>query len=177
MLIQPKSTMFNGWRKILSFLLFCTISLAFAFQSQGAGSRPESQALAGDPTTVSVMPGFTNFQDTVPGSGTDKIYTKVEVESDYPGGYKAWVTYLNQHLHYPDEAVNKEIQGDVVVQFIVDTDGHISDVRAISGPSALRAESIRVIRESGHWTPAIQDGRQVKSYKRQPIKYRLEVKK
>ncbi|HEV3251109.1 MAG TPA: TonB family protein [Puia sp.] len=105
----------------------------------------------------------------------DKTFTKVEIESDYPGGPAAWARYLNKNLHYPDEAVNNEIQGDVVVQFIVDKEGLVSEVEAVSGPNELRDEAVRVIKKSGKWTPAVQNGRQVKSYKKQPIKFRLEA--
>jgi len=105
----------------------------------------------------------------------DKTFTKVEIESDYPGGPAAWQRYLSKNLHYPDEAVNAEIQGDVIVQFIVDKEGNVSDVEAISGPNELRDEAVRVIKRSGKWTAAIQNGRQVKSYKKQPIKFRLEA--
>jgi len=105
----------------------------------------------------------------------DKTFTKVEIESEYPGGMAAWARYLNKTLHYPDEAVNNEIQGDVVVQFIVDKEGNVSDVEAVSGPPELKEEAVRVIKKSGKWTPAVQNGRQVKSYKKQPVKFRLEA--
>ena len=107
----------------------------------------------------------------------DKTFTKVEIESEYPGGPSAWLRYLNKNFRYPDEAVNNEIQGTVVVQFIVDKEGNVSDVQAISGPESggLREEAIRVIKKSGKWTPAVQNGRQVKSYKKQPIVFKLEA--
>jgi protein TonB len=106
----------------------------------------------------------------------DKTFTKVEIESDFPGGLSAWQRFLNKNLRYPDDAVNNEIQGTVIVQFIVDKEGNVSDVSAISGPEGgLREEAIRVIKKSGKWTPAIQNGRQVKSYKKQPIIFRLEA--
>ncbi|SRR5579871_2384318 len=106
----------------------------------------------------------------------DKIFTKVEIESSYPGGDAAWQRYLYKNFHYPDEAQNNEIQGTVVVQFIVDKEGNISDVQAVSGPTegGLRDEAVRVIRKSGKWTPAVQNGRNVKSYKRQPIVFKLQ---
>jgi protein TonB len=105
----------------------------------------------------------------------DQTFTKVEIESDYPGGAGAWARYLNKTLHYPDEAVNNEIQGQVIVQFIVDKEGNVSNVEAISGPTdgGLRDEAVRVIKKSGKWTPAVQNGRQVKSYKKQPIQFKL----
>lgn len=105
----------------------------------------------------------------------DKTFTKVEIESEYPGGSGAWARYLNKSLKYPQEAIDNEIQGTVVVQFIVDKEGNVSDVEAVSGPDDLRAEAVRVIKKSGKWTPAVQNGRQVKSYKKQPIVFRLDT--
>lgn len=104
----------------------------------------------------------------------DKTFTKVEIESEYPGGAAAWQRYLNRNLRYPQDAIDNEIQGTVVVQFIVDKEGQVSEVDAISGPKELRDEAVRVIKKSGKWTPAVQNGRQVKSYKKQPIVFRLE---
>lgn len=105
----------------------------------------------------------------------DKTFTKVEIESSYPGGAAAWTRYLLKTLRYPQEAQDNEVQGTVVVQFIVDKAGMVSNVEAISGPQELRDEAVRVIKKSGQWTPAVQNGRQVKSYKKQPIVFRLEI--
>lgn len=104
------------------------------------------------------------------------IFSKVEIESEYPGGTPAWARYLNKNLHYPEEAQSIEAQGTILVQFIVDKEGNVSDVQAVGGPEqgGLREEAVRVIRKSGKWTPAIQNGRQVKSYKRQPVVFKLE---
>jgi protein TonB len=78
-------------------------------------------------------------------------------------------------MRYPDEALNNEIQGTVVVQFIVDKEGNVSDVQAVSGPTegGLREEAVRVIMKSGKWTPAVQNGRSVKSYKHQPVTFHI----
>lgn len=100
-------------------------------------------------------------------------FERVEIESEYPGGLGAWMRYLQKNLQYPPAAVDNEVQGTVTVQFVVDKEGAISDVEAISGPDELKAEAIRVIKKSGKWTAAIQNGRQVKSYKRQPITFKL----
>jgi protein TonB len=105
----------------------------------------------------------------------DKTFTKVEIESEYPGGASAWQRYLNKSLRYPQDAIDNEIQGTVIVQFIVDKAGMVSDVEAVAGPNELRDEAVRVIKKSGQWTPAVQNGRQVKSYKKQPIVFRLEA--
>ncbi|MBS1599038.1 MAG: energy transducer TonB [Bacteroidetes bacterium] len=101
------------------------------------------------------------------------IFIGVQVQSEYPGGIAAWMRYLSKNLQYPDQAIQDNIQGDVLVQFVVDKEGNVSDVQALSGPDELRDEAIRVIKKSGKWTVAIQNGHQVKSYKKQPIKFRL----
>lgn len=105
----------------------------------------------------------------------EKTFLKVEIESEYPGGAAAWKRYLNKNFHYPEDGLSNEIQGIVIVQFIVDKDGNVSDVQAVSGPEegGLREEAIRVIRKSGTWIPAVQNGRKVKSYKKQPVIFKL----
>lgn len=105
----------------------------------------------------------------------DGIFTVVEIESSYPGGMPAWARFLHKNFNYPEDAMEKGIQGPVLVQFIVDKEGNVSDIEVVSGPTdgGLREEAIRVIRKSGKWTPAIQNGRVVKSYKRQPVIFRM----
>jgi protein TonB len=103
----------------------------------------------------------------------DGIILKVEIESEYPGGPAAWQRFLRRNLRFPDEAAEVGVEGFVIVQFIVDKEGNVSDVVAVSGPQELRAEAVRVIKKSGKWTPAIQNGHKVKSYKRQPLGFKL----
>lgn len=107
-------------------------------------------------------------------SAADTTFTKVEYESHFPGGTGAWMQFLNQHFKYPKKAVRKNIQGKVVVQFIVGRDGTVSDIKAISGPEELQQAAVDIIKQSPPWTPAYQNGRPVKSYKRQPFDFRLD---
>jgi len=108
-------------------------------------------------------------------SEEEEIIIHVEIESTYPGGQGAWARYLNKNLanNYPEKAINEGIQGKVLIHFIVDKEGNVSDVKAVSGPEELRGAAIKVIRQSGKWIPAVQNGRNVKSYKMQPISFRL----
>lgn len=99
----------------------------------------------------------------------DSIVLHVQIESQYPGGIAAWQRFIRRTMVIPQDAIDNGIGGTVVVQFIVDKEGKVSDVKAISGPDELRDEAVRVIKKSGNWTPAIQNGMKVKSYKRQPI--------
>jgi TonB family protein len=97
-------------------------------------------------------------------------------ESDYPGGAAQWLRFLNKTLKYPDNAWKNKIEGIVVVQFVVDEDGNPTDIKVIksSANAELDAEAKRVISESKDWVPAVYGGRFVKSYKKQPIVFKLQ---
>ena len=107
--------------------------------------------------------------------GDDGSFMKIEKESEYPGGSGAWLRYLNKNLRTPDAAIDSEISGTVVVTFMVDGQGNVSEVEEVSGPEngGLSEEAVRVNKKSGKWTPALQNGRYVKSYKQQPITFML----
>jgi TonB family protein len=100
---------------------------------------------------------------------------EIQIESAYPGGPAGWMDYLNRTFRYPEEAIRNRIEGTVVVQFIVDDQGKVRDIEAISGPTTggLREETIRVIKRSGRWEPGIWNGYKVTTYKRQPLTFRL----
>jgi periplasmic protein TonB len=99
---------------------------------------------------------------------------KIEIESEFPGGAQAWFKFLNTHLSYPPKAVRKKIEGTVLLQFIVDKDGTISDLKALSGDPILADAALKAMGDSPRWRLAVQNGKSVKSYKKQPIVFRLQ---
>lgn len=105
---------------------------------------------------------------------TTLTLTKVEIQPSYPGGATAWKQFINKNLHYPQEAIDKEIKGTVVLQFVVNADGSLANIEAISGPKELKAEALRLIKASGNWLPAIVNGKKVNAYQKQPIIFQLE---
>jgi len=99
----------------------------------------------------------------------------VETESEFPGKSQAWVNYLNKNLTYPERAQNIQKEGTVIVLFIVDKDGSILDPYiGQSVEFSLDQEALRMIKESPKWTPAYQNGKIVKSWKLQPITFKLK---
>jgi periplasmic protein TonB len=101
----------------------------------------------------------------------------IEIESAFPGGARAWLGYLNINLRYPDDDVNRGIQGTVVVDFVVDSTGHIPESSVWVSRSiefAIDKEAIRIVQHSPVWVPAIQDGRMANSFKQQPIVFKHE---
>ena len=131
--------------------------------------------------TVGVLlkPAISHSQDTsktslrIDTSGDSKAFMKVEIESEFPGGASAWLQFLQSHLVYPNKAVRKRIEGTVLLQFIVDKDGSISNLQALSGDPLLVEAALKAMAQSPKWIPAIQKGRAVKSYKKQPIVFKL----
>ncbi len=80
--------------------------------------------------------------------------------------------YLNKNLKYPKEAVDNDVYGKVVVQFVVEKDGSIGDVKILRGKElghGLPGEAIRVVKSMPKWKPGKQDGKIVRSYFTQAI--------
>jgi len=100
----------------------------------------------------------------------NKIFTKTEIEAEYPGGENAWNRYLEKNLRNPVDASGKKIEAVVEVQFIVDKNGIASDYRATGGNSVLQKEAIRLITQI-KWIPAVQNGQIVKAYKKKKIAF------
>jgi protein TonB len=97
------------------------------------------------------------------------------IESEYPGGIAKWNDYLMHNLKYPDRAVDKEVQGMVRIRFTVDKEGVVTDYYIFKSVEySLDQESLRVIKNSGKWSPAFQDGVYKKSYKLMPINFKLQ---
>jgi hypothetical protein len=102
----------------------------------------------------------------------NKVFVKVEVEPSFPGGAKAWESFLTKNLNSktPKEKGAKTGIYKVIVQFIVDKNGCISTIRALSKNGyGMEEEAIRVISNSPKWVPAMQNGRVVNAYKTQPV--------
>lgn len=98
-----------------------------------------------------------------------------EKESEFPGGLKKWQQYLSKNLQYPERAQNAKVMGIVILQFIVDTKGNVSDLDICKSLEfSIDEEATRLIRDSPKWVPAFQNGKIVKSYKKQPLHFRLQ---
>lgn len=103
-----------------------------------------------------------------------RVYDVVEQMPSFPGGISGLRTYLNQNIRYPAEAQENCVQGRVVVSFVVEKDGHISDVTVLrSVDPSLDKEAIRVIRNMPRWTPGRQAGELVRVRYNVPVSFRF----
>lgn len=113
---------------------------------------------------------------TVPNADAEKARNEnnIETESDFQGGQAGWLQHLQKNLRYPAEAIDKGLQGKVIIQFIVSKNGEVEDPGVFRSVNMyIDKEALRMITISPRWEPAVQHGTRVKSYKRQPIIFRL----
>lgn len=104
-----------------------------------------------------------------------KIYERLEKMPSFPGGVKALMDYLNKNIKYPAAAENKNIQGRVIVQYVVQKDGSITDVKVVkSVHPLLDAEAIRVTATMPKWIPGENNGNPVSVRYTMPITFRLQ---
>jgi protein TonB len=113
-------------------------------------------------------------------------FTKVEIDAEFPGGTSAWTKHVSREIERnSDEIMEDGKSGTVVVLFIVDKEGAVSEVRALPcgeagvpncvGPGSKLAEvAVAAVKKGPKWKPAIQNGKSVKAYRRQPVTYRIE---
>jgi len=108
----------------------------------------------------------------------NKIFEKVEIEAAFPGGESAWRKYLERNLNANTPVDNGAPEGSytVWVQFIVDKEGNISDVKPLTSHGyGMEDEAVKIIKKGPKWTPAQQNGRQVKAYRKQPITFVVQT--
>ncbi|MFY0607808.1 MAG: TonB family protein [Cyclobacteriaceae bacterium] len=99
----------------------------------------------------------------------------VESMPSFPGGMSAFYAFVSDNLKYPRQAKKDHTTGRVFVQFIIDTDGSLTEVKAIKGiGSGCDAEAVRVIEKSPKWNPGKQRGRTVKVRMVLPIQFALK---
>lgn len=94
----------------------------------------------------------------------DKVFTVVQIPAEFPGGLPAWTKYLERNLNRDLPVENGAPPGKytVIVSFIVDKNGGISEVKAENDPGfGTKDEAVRVIKRGPNWKPAVQNGRQV----------------
>jgi periplasmic protein TonB len=97
-------------------------------------------------------------------------------ESEFPGGIAGWYKYLGQHLVYPDRAISKEVQGQAQINFVVDANGDVKDLFILKSVEySIDQSSLELIKNSGKWVPGMENGNPVKTYKVQPVNFKLQV--
>lgn len=93
----------------------------------------------------------------------DAVYSMVSEQPSFPGGMQEMMKFISENRKYPAEAKAKDIHGKVIVAFVVERDGSLSDVKIRRGIGyGCDEEAIRVIKSMPKWTPGKQNGKAVR---------------
>ena len=106
---------------------------------------------------------------------TGKVYDLVDEMPSFPGGPAGLMKWLSSHVQYPAIAIDICIQGTVIVAFIVEPDGSVSNAKLMrSVDPSIDQEALRVVRQMPKWKAGKQDGNTVRVKFHLPIKFMLE---
>ena len=134
--------------------------------SQPAEVEAEEQAV--EENTLEQVP-----EEPVP--ETKKVYESVEQMPEFPGGVEGLMRYLQQNVQYPPMAVQNNVQGRVIVQFIIDETGQVGDVEVVRSVSEeVDAEAVRVVKSLPKFEPGRQGGEPVSVWYTLPIAFKMQ---
>lgn len=103
------------------------------------------------------------------------IYNVVEVMPSYPGDMVESAEFLMNNLHYPEEAEAKGIEGRVIVRFVVEKDGRLTNFEVMDSPDPLLSEeALRILKKMPAWIPAKNKGKDVRCRYSMPVMFRLK---
>ena len=105
----------------------------------------------------------------------EKVFQSVEQMPQFPGGDAALMKFLSSHINYPPMAAENNVQGKVILQFVVEKDGKVGEVKlARSVDKDLDKEAIRVVKLLPKFTPGRQNGQPVRVWYTLPVQFKLQ---
>ena len=104
-----------------------------------------------------------------------EIFEVVENAPEFPGGMPACLQFLYKNIKYPPIAQENGTQGQVVLQFVVERDGSIGDIKVVKSVDPyLDKEALRVVKTMPKWKPGMQRGKPVRCRFTLPVRFRLQ---
>ena len=105
----------------------------------------------------------------------EEIFVAVEQQAEFPGGQGALMKWLSQNVRYPETAQQNDVQGRVIVKFVVEKDGSIGTATILKGVDKdLDREALRVVKKMPKWQPGKNNGVAVRSYFNLPVVFKLQ---
>lgn len=102
-------------------------------------------------------------------------FNVVEDKPAFPGGMEAMIQFFSTNIQYPADAKKQKIDGRVLVNFVIEKDGSITDVKVMKpGFPSLDAEAVRVVKMMPKWKPGYQKGQAVRVLFALPISFNLK---
>ncbi len=97
-----------------------------------------------------------------PGTADDPFHS-VEIAPSFPGGIDAFLKYVQKNYRYPRQAIEQGVKGRVILSFIVERDGSLTDIKIVRDLKfGTGEEAVRLLKASPKWSPGIQNGREVR---------------
>lgn len=116
--------------------------------------------------------GGEGLGDDMGNAADGKPYIAVENMPVPNGGSTGWAKFLQNTIHYPRQALENEVSGRVIVSFIVEKDGHLSNIHVERGPGyGMDEEAARVLKLAKPWTPGMQNGNPVRVKLTLPVNF------
>jgi TonB family protein len=172
MMTQTNTKPVQKARFILALPLLALFIAVFSFESSAnsKGEFPESA----DILNTNLQPA-TDTVSVILGKDGNQVFDVVEIQPNPAGGkMEGWMKYLAESIKYPEEAKKQGIEGTVIIVFVINSDGTISDVETLRGiGGGCDEEAMRVIQNAPKWTPGLQGGKPVNCRMRLPIRFKL----
>lgn len=110
-----------------------------------------------------------------PAPKEDEIFQAVEQQAEFPGGMSALMKWLSNNIRYPEAAQQNDVQGRVIVKFVVEKDGSVSQAQILKGVDKdLDKEALRVVNKMPKWQAGKNNGVSVRSYFTLPVNFKLQ---
>ena len=128
-----------------------------------------------DTACIEVMKGAIDTIPEPPIEGEVKIFDIVEQMPSFPGGATALFDYLSENIKYPEDCEKDSIQGRVIVTFVVEKDGSLTEAKVVKGvhPS-LDEEALRAVKGMPKWIPGAWNGERVRTKYTIPVTFKLK---
>ncbi|TZF83872.1 TonB family protein [Pedobacter sp. BS3] len=147
-------------------------------KTAAVGSTDSKGEMAGAGVNASLSgsgTGTGSGQGTDMGESSNDIFIGVEKNPEFAGGLQAFYKFLQRNLRYPADAQENNITGKVVLSFVVEKDGSVSNIKVIKGIGfGCDEEAVRVLKRSPKWQAGEQNGKKVRVQYTVPIAFNLQ---
>ena len=128
--------------------------------------------LAGLMMIVMSSPAMAQDVDSITNIESKKVFGNPEMQPTFKGDINLW---LAQNMRYPEEAEKNNIEGKVIVSFVIEKDGSVSNIKALKSPhSSLTEEVVRLVKAMPNWNPGTMSGKPVRVKYVLPLSFKLQ---
>ena len=160
-MMNRKKTRFGAWKALAALPVVAVLLMV--------GCKPAGEKNVEQEDTM-----ITYF-DVDQAIDTEEVISAVEVDPEFPGGIEALYKYMADNVKYPEKAKADGTEGRVIVNFVIEKDGSVTNARVLRGVSEeIDAESLRVVRAMPKWKPGTQLGTPVRVQYNLPITFKLK---